>query len=54
MKTDNSARAESVYACNKVYHKFNVCAGCKVRRYCGEVCEQKDWDKHKQFCKAAK
>ena len=42
--------------CNKVDHKvkFMVCGGCAVRRYCGEVCQGKDWDKHKMFCKAAK
>jgi len=42
--------------CPMVDHeiKFNLCAGCKVRRYCNEVCQRKDWPKHKEFCKAAK
>merc|ERR1719186_350969 len=42
--------------CPRVDHevKFELCKGCKVRRYCDEECQRKDWTKHKQFCRAAK
>jgi len=42
--------------CPRVDHevKFNLCKGCKVRRYCDEDCQRKDWSKHKKFCKNAK
>lgn len=42
--------------CPKVDHevKFNLCKGCRVRRYCDAACQRKDWAKHMQFCKAGK
>jgi len=42
--------------CPRLDHevKFQMCQGCKVRRYCNEVCQRKDWTKHKKFCKAGR
>ena len=42
--------------CPQVDHevKFNICAGCNVRRYCDVACQKEDWAKHIKFCAAAK
>ena len=40
--------------CPKLDHKekFQVCSGCRVRRFCSEECRHKDWiSKHKLECK---
>ena len=26
------------------------CGGCSVARYCGSVCERRDWKAHKEMC----
>jgi hypothetical protein len=31
--------------------KIKTCTGCKKVRYCSEVCQKKDWKKHKKVCK---
>lgn len=42
--------------CPRVDHevKFNLCKGCKVRRYCDAACQRNDWPKHMQYCKPVK
>ncbi|KAF5355542.1 hypothetical protein D9758_006281 [Tetrapyrgos nigripes] len=32
--------------------RIKTCAKCKKVRYCSEVCQKKDWQKHKKVCKA--
>jgi hypothetical protein len=29
-----------------------ICAGCRVARYCGRVCQRQAWKQHKPVCKA--
>jgi hypothetical protein len=29
-----------------------ICAGCRVVRYCGRVCQRQAWQQHKPVCKA--
>ena len=26
------------------------CAGCRKARYCDEKCQEKDWDRHGEYC----
>lgn len=36
--------------CGKESARLYFCAGCKVTRYCDEICQTKDWVKHKDAC----
>jgi hypothetical protein len=29
-----------------------ICAGCRIARYCGRVCQRQAWSRHKAVCKA--
>jgi hypothetical protein len=29
-----------------------ICAGCRIARYCGRVCQRQAWPRHKPVCKA--
>lgn len=29
---------------------LRVCAGCRVRKYCGKKCQKTDWARHKTDC----
>ena len=29
-----------------------ICAGCRIARYCGRVCQRQAWQQHKPVCKA--
>ena len=29
----------------------SYCTGCKCTSYCGEICQKKDWPRHKSECK---
>ena len=31
--------------------KLSLCAGCRKARYCGEVCQGEDRDRHQEWCK---
>ena len=31
--------------------RFNKCTGCKTRRYCSQLCLDKDWSEHVAECK---
>lgn len=31
--------------------QFSICGRCQEARYCGPVCQQKDWPIHKKFCR---
>ena len=31
--------------------EFSICGRCQVARYCGPVCQQKDWAYHKKICR---
>lgn len=37
--------------CRKEAKSLMVCGQCKLRSYCSQECQLKDWDKHKSFCK---
>lgn len=30
--------------------EFGVCGRCRAARYCGNICQQKDWATHKKHC----
>lgn len=37
-------------ACGKESTWLYFCAACKFTRYCNEMCQTKDWEKHKDTC----
>nr|XP_039269877.1 zinc finger MYND domain-containing protein 19-like [Styela clava] len=43
--------------CTNIEHEireFSVCGHCQELRYCGYVCQQKDWTIHKKYCRQRK
>lgn len=30
--------------------KLHECANCHIAKYCSQVCQEKDWDKHEKIC----
>ncbi len=38
---------EVCWSCNNVFpQKLQVCGGCHVARFCGHVCQQREWQSH--------
>lgn len=37
-----------------VYGATRLCGGCKIPSYCDATCQEKDWPRHKAFCKEAR
>lgn len=40
--------------CIKIENKpkeLSICGRCQQARYCGFVCQQRDWPFHKKFCR---
>jgi len=35
----------------KELREFSICGRCQEARYCGPVCQQRDWGKHKRICR---
>jgi hypothetical protein len=36
--------------CGTEGRRFKCCGQCRMRRYCGPVCQRKDWPTHKTVC----
>ena len=36
--------------CRKEAVSLYFCAACKITRYCDEMCQTKDWEKHRDTC----
>ena len=57
METSDLEHSDSVSSmspgcatCGKESAWLYFCAACKVTRYCNEICQTKDWEKHKETC----
>lgn len=37
-------------SCRKKGVSLYFCAACKITRYCDEMCQAKDWEKHRDTC----
>ncbi|KXJ23612.1 zinc finger MYND domain-containing protein 19 [Exaiptasia diaphana] len=52
---DSSSFYECHFApCSKIEHElqeFSICGRCQQVRYCGTLCQQRDWPNHKKCCK---
>jgi len=35
----------------KGLREFSICGRCQIARYCGPLCQQRDWPFHKKVCK---
>eukprot|EP00095_Tigriopus_kingsejongensis_P001901 maker-scaffold287_size221780-snap-gene-1.28 protein:Tk01901 transcript:maker-scaffold287_size221780-snap-gene-1.28-mRNA-1 annotation:"hypothetical protein DAPPUDRAFT_311351" len=35
----------------KELREFSICGRCQEARYCGTLCQQRDWPTHKKFCR---
>ena len=50
----NKPKREKIYwNCNSApssSKKLFICAGCRVARYCGEMCQEEDRDRHEDWC----
>ena len=31
--------------------EFSICGRCQEARYCGTICQQRDWPSHKKYCR---
>ncbi|XP_037082799.1 zinc finger MYND domain-containing protein 19-like [Pollicipes pollicipes] len=59
----DSAEEECIYyecknpPCTRIereVREFSICGRCQTARYCGTICQQRDWPAHKKFCRERK
>ena len=49
----NEGKAVKIKVCWKCSSSAkSLCTGCRKARYCGERCQEEDWEKHKEYCLA--
>merc|ERR1719312_1044171 len=49
----NERKADKIKVCWKCSSSTkSLCTGCRKARYCGERCQEEDWEKHKEYCLA--
>ena len=46
------AKTERCYGCDRIFPRTGmlICSGCKLAMFCNEVCQTKNWPKHRESC----
>ena len=53
-KTFQLSRSSQCTICERTFTKFVRCSACHNVRYCSQICQRKDWNRHQLGCKVSR
>ena len=53
-KTSKNKKCWNCHKEESIELKLSKCGGCKKAKYCGQVCQKQDWDRHRDQCQKIK